>query len=821
MKNNKIKELCINIMKADNEDDVISILKKSGYWEDPDNWRYYGDYESNFNTIGNQQSRPEAALVEKIVNSVDARLMNDCLAAGIDPEGEEAPSSIREAVAKFFDPEVMNGPSAGLMREWTQSSRTKVSRGITLAATGYSPREGYPCFSIADSGEGQTPDDMPKTFLSLTKSNKMRIPFVQGKFNMGGTGVFQFTGKNNLQLIISRRNPQLIKKTKSSKRDNMWGFTVVRRENPTGNRRNSVYTYLAPINAKENPKKGDVLSFESESLKIFPEGRKPYARASEWGTLIKLYEYEVAGRTNILRRGGLLSKLDLMLPYLALPVRLHECRKSYRGHEGSFDTTLTGVGVRLDDDKKENLEFEPTSSPISVRGEHMTAMVYAFKKGVSKTYKGEEGVIFILNGQMHAYFPSSFLRRQKIGMKYIADSILVTVDCSKFSPIAIEDLFMNSRDRLRDRGFKKAIENELEDLLKHHQGLRELRERRRREQIEEKIAEDKPLEDILKSILVDSPMLSHLFIKGSKLSNPFKTKKVGSKDKEFDGNRYPSYFKFLDCDEDVVLAKECHINQRSRITLETDAVDDYFSRQIDPGEFYLYSYTGDYKSEVEDYVLNLQNGIATLSLRLPPNCEIGDLISFIAVVNDRTQFKPFSNEFRIRVKEARETRSGGDGRRKTPSEEDGTDRELPSGLALPNIYKVKRDDWENKNPPFDEYTALRVIHAGADNGNGAEQQIYDFFVNVDNIYLNTELKRSSSDIEIVRAQFIYGLVILGLALLKDYNEALNQSNQEKYLGQDPVELDIEEFIDEFTRASASVILPLIDSLSGLELGEEE
>jgi hypothetical protein len=31
---------------------------------------------------------------------------------------------------------------------------------------------------------------MPETFLSLEQSDKHRIPFVQGKFNMGGTAVF-------------------------------------------------------------------------------------------------------------------------------------------------------------------------------------------------------------------------------------------------------------------------------------------------------------------------------------------------------------------------------------------------------------------------------------------------------------------------------------------------------------------------------------------------------------------------------------------------------------------------------------------------------
>ncbi len=53
------RTLCLALMKADSEDEVIDLLKKAGYWNDPAVWRFYGDYENNYNTIGNQQSRPD------------------------------------------------------------------------------------------------------------------------------------------------------------------------------------------------------------------------------------------------------------------------------------------------------------------------------------------------------------------------------------------------------------------------------------------------------------------------------------------------------------------------------------------------------------------------------------------------------------------------------------------------------------------------------------------------------------------------------------------------------------------------------------------
>src|SRR6266542_252226 len=179
MNDAQAKALCLALMKADSEEEVIGLLKKADLWDSKDLWRFYGDYENNYNTIGNQQGRPDAALVEKVVNAVDARLMNECLARGTDPEGPQAPQSIRQAVAMFFD-DVYNpdSPHAGQVKNWPDKKRTETARWLTLVATGVGPRSGNPCFTISDRGEGQTPERMPDTFLSLTKSNKLRIPFL-------------------------------------------------------------------------------------------------------------------------------------------------------------------------------------------------------------------------------------------------------------------------------------------------------------------------------------------------------------------------------------------------------------------------------------------------------------------------------------------------------------------------------------------------------------------------------------------------------------------------------------------------------------------
>ncbi len=76
------RELCWKLLLTDSEEEVERTLRDAGYWYDSSAWRPYGDLDNNYGTIGNQQGEAVAALVEKIVNAIDARLMNECLDRG-------------------------------------------------------------------------------------------------------------------------------------------------------------------------------------------------------------------------------------------------------------------------------------------------------------------------------------------------------------------------------------------------------------------------------------------------------------------------------------------------------------------------------------------------------------------------------------------------------------------------------------------------------------------------------------------------------------------------------------------------------------------
>ena len=131
---------------------------------------------------------------------------------------------------------------------------------------------------------------------------------------------------------------------------------------------------------------------------------------------------------------------------------------------------------------------------------------------------------------------------------------------------------------------------------------------------------------------------------------------------------------------------------------------------------------------------------------------------------------------------------------------------------------VAEEEWENQQPTFDEYTGLRIIHAGTDNENGKERSVYDFYVNVDNFFLKTALKEVGREPKLTEAKFIYGLTLLGLALLKQDADAETSSNGASKSNDDEG-LMIEVKVEILTSAAAMVMLLMIDELSELDIEE--
>ena len=537
--------------------------------------------------------------------------------------------------------------------------RTSLAENIYLVATGSKTN---PSLSVIDKGEGQSPKRMPETILSLTKDNKVKIPFVQGKFGMGGTGVLRFCSEgNSVYLIISKRNLDIDVKTDEKiyggddeTRDS-WGVTVVRREDPKHGERSSHYTYLAPNR--------EILAFNADELPLLPG---PYPNALhaplKFGTFIKLYEYDIGPGLRSVIMLNLYYRLALLLPDVALPIRISERRRDYAKHK-TYDMTLAGLSVRLDEDRAGNLEPEfatPGTGKMTINGEKLSYSIYVFKKDKSKNYttKGD-GVVFQVNGQTHGSISKDFFGRKTVGKSYLSKDILVIVDCSNISLRSQEVLFMASRDRLVKGDFYYSIEGELENILKNHEGLRELENRRRQEALEGRLEDSKPMIDVLEDIFNKSPTLSRIFQPGKRLPNPFKMENVGSGEK-FVGRPFPTYFE-LEREHTADNPKLCPINQeRFYVKYETDAVNDYFKRDKDPGALTI-TLNG---YELQDFSENLWNGRANIAINMPKDVKVGTKFCFKTKVDDLNRAEPFTSEFHILIAEGYKTDSSGGGEKK-------------------------------------------------------------------------------------------------------------------------------------------------------------
>lgn len=289
-------------------------------------------------------------------------------------------------------------------------------------------------------------------------------------------------------------------------------------------------------------------------------------------------------------------------------MRLFECRAGYRGHGGSFSTNVLGLGSRLERDKAENLESGfPIASVIDLDGRKVRVRVFAFStKEKAKEYRtARQGIVFAVNGQSHATFPIDFFRRKSVGMGYLADSLLMIVDCSGIEGQMREDLFMNSRDRLRETKLSQRLEQELERAIKDEPTLRALRNSRRAQELADKLADSKPLTNVLEDLLRRSPTLAKLFLQGVKLSSPFPPSMGAGEGGagEFRGKTYPTYFRFRGMASGEDLQRDAHVGSSVRVAFETDGADDYFVRDLDPGTADLLETTNETRSPVGNWVM--------------------------------------------------------------------------------------------------------------------------------------------------------------------------------------------------------------------------
>jgi len=568
------KNLFIELYSASTEDEVDNVLKNySEIFDNPENWKPLGGNENNFGVIENQQASPIAALIEKITNSIDAILTKRCFEMGIDPKSDAAPKTMDEARALFFEN----------YRDWDLPGMRKAqAESIQILADG--PRMNT-SLVIYDDGEGQHPKDFEKTFLSLLRGNKNEIHFVQGKYNMGGSGAIVFCGKKGYQLIGSRRYDGT----------GNFGFTLIR-EHPLTKaeqqtKKNTWYEYLI-INGK-------IPEFEITGIDL-----KLHNRRFETGTIIKLYSYDLpAGSRSVISR-DLNQSINEYLFEPALPVLTVDTKERYPD-DINLERDLYGLKRRLERDDNKYVEKNFTERFRDELFGEANVTCYVFKsrvdgKSVKETretiqrefFKNNMAVLFSINGQVHGHYTSEFITRS-LKLNLLKNHLLIHVDCTKMDYNFRKELFMASRDRLKGGEESTALRHFLARRLGNKKSRLSEIEKRRKASLSVDSGDTKQLlKDFTKSLPMNSELLKLLdqtFKLDKKKDAPKKDKKQKKEKKKeekepFKPERFPSFLKIRAKNDGEKEVAKIPLGGEKNILFDTDVEDHYLHRIDEPGE---------------------------------------------------------------------------------------------------------------------------------------------------------------------------------------------------------------------------------------------
>ncbi len=788
------------------EHEVQCLLKKENLLDSSDNWKPYGGNENNYGVVENQQASPIPALVEKITNGIDAILERRCWEEIGDPKSSEAPRSIDDGVATFFPDH----------KHWDlPSNRKQQSEKLQIVADG--PRF-ETSLMIYDDGVGQAPENFETTFLSLLRGNKNEIHFVQGKYNMGGAGAVVFCGKNRYQLIGSKRY--------DGKTD--FGFTLVRRHPLTiieeKTRKNTWYEYLVVD--------GKIPSFPIEELDLGLSNRN-----FTTGSILKLYSYDLPkGARSVISR-DLNQSLNEHLFSPALPVLTVDNIQRYPD-DRNLERDLYGLQRRLEDDNSKYVEsfFSDEINDADFGSVKVTSYVFRARsedKSSKETkatiqrefFKNNMTVLFSLNGQVQGNFTSEFITRS-LKFPLLKEHLLIHVDCTKINTSVRNELFMASRDRLKDGEETRALRRRLAGLLSSGR-LKEINASRKASLH----IEGSDAEDLLRNMTRHLPLkddLAKLLNQTFKLEDPRAGKQPKKKNTnnsetskrelpEFKPQRFPSTFHLetKGMNEGGTTMINLPMGSSKTIRFSTDVEDQYFDRTSEPGELRIgllgpepsENPGGDTAGSLTDIIsaLNIvksspSSGAIRVHINATENIQVGDAVKIKAELTRPSG--SLEQVFIIKIT---------DPEIKKPSSKQGDIPDDRLGLPTPvMVYKEKREGlpkntliWDQLEDSGIDMSHSIVVHPLAD-----EEGLSKIFINMDSsVLLNyrSNLKTAEAISVAERRYFsaVYFHTLFLFAVTK--NQKYQLSQDQEGVGERSVELT-DYISDLFTSAYAQFLL---------------
>ena len=552
------KEILLKLLYAPTAEELEVIIKNDSFFEDV-TWIPYGKRPNNAGEI-DQMLEADNALMEKLTNAIDAILMRKCLEEGINPSDKErVPKSMFEAIDRYFGgKEKMREKRSEIAKEW-----------FRITAEG---RKDRPTITIIDKGEGQQPNKLKDTILSLGEQIKEKIPFVYGTYNKGGSAPLSFAGNptsynlNYLQLVLCRR-PDSIHDKERDQNYNHFGFTLVRKRFDD-NAQKFTYEYFVEKNSK------NIFSFPfSEPIKI--DDYEFYE-----GCLIKLYDYQLppAERGNIVFR-GLNEFIEKKFPDAPFPIYL----KELRDYKGDRDYTIFGLKEKLYKKQEVLRSGYPQKLPLDL-GDIGKRDIEVFvlehkantKEDIGSYVEQPEKIFFTRSGLVVHTENASWLINE-CELSDLAPYLFMFIDISNMNP-ALAQMLHSGKVKFKDNETTRLVIGRLRVFL-DNETFKDLdREYGRLTVSADTGFKDETIRKQLMKEISSQPELRDLFELGEDVL--IKDRNGEKPEPPFEGSYLPERFVLLGENP-----REIENGSFCKITFDTGAENKLFERKEDRGEY--------------------------------------------------------------------------------------------------------------------------------------------------------------------------------------------------------------------------------------------
>ena len=779
------QELCYAILRAESEEAVTAILEEHLDSVGAIEWRPIDGRETNFNVTTNQAATGGKALTELCTNMVDAILLRKAYEQGIDPESPKAPQSVIAAVKDLVK---LQGAPSGILAEVDDASYLRAfgEHNLVIGVTSERKQGSKPNFTFVDAGEGQRGQDFPETFLSLSSGRKSKIPFVQGKYNMGSAGVLSYCGRRWYKLIISRPYD----------RSTDWAWTLVRRRPGEGM---PIAEYLVIDGAIPEFSIQRILPF------VLRSGEADAKVARNDGTIVKLYGYELGSTADFRRVREELNEnlVSTILPFRLMDFRVKPSRTGRRA-QGVDERTASGMEFllrRLDEEAEADAD-ELAGEPIQIANVSdpelgsITLTAIPLPKVIPGWLAPRRNIMRVyhaVNGQVQFKQSRGYLTDCRLpGLK---DRVVIIVDASELKESAHNDIWKGDRENIRKTSVGMRYLEIVQENIRGSDTLRAYQDRVASEETEQ--AAEQTQAELFQSIVRSDPSIAQLLPGGATVQ--LQRQGRGSDDEDWQGNYSPTFVR-LSARSLRESGIDIELDDRRRVAFETDATNDWLLRPDSRGSVSLHG------NGAEQYQIasSLRNGRLSVTIRPVVSIAVtGSDVELMLVLQDDAMPVPVTAKVRLRVVAARPHPPPGTPKPRPQPGQD-QDQKVSSQRGLPPVRWLTRD---GRKLPGSESERWPPDFTSQDGGvvEILSEDSTLFKINYDNAHFQRFLGRERSEARRRAAmeQFRLSMVVLMMGFEQAYETMPDGEGK----------LALADSIDEFRRLAAQGAATVVMSIA--------